>query len=96
MTELASLGGHRLLKHLPQQGWVLFQWKFITIALAHLFRRVKKDQICSDIQWSGLALPRLYSVIDYGLTDRVTVKFLLSHAGHQSDCRVCTFPFEAL
>ena len=86
MTELASLGGRQLLKHLLQQGWVLFRWKFITTALAHLFRRVKKDRIRSNILWSRLALPGLYGIIDYGLTDRVKVKILLSYAGHHSDC----------
>ena len=96
MTELVSLGGHLLLKHLPLQGQVLFWWKFITVALAHLFRRVKKDRIHSDILWSGLALPGLNGIIDYGLTDRVKVKILLSQAGRHSDCRVCTFPFKAL
>ena len=42
--------------------------------MAHLFHRVKKDRIRSDILWSGLALPGLYGIIDYGLTDRVKVK----------------------
>ena len=50
---------------------MLFQWKFIIVALAHLFRRVEKDQIRSDILWSGLALPGLYDIVDYGLTNRV-------------------------
>ena len=41
VTEMVSLGGSQLLKPLLQQGWVLFQWKLITVALAHLFFRVK-------------------------------------------------------
>ena len=50
---------------------MLFQWKFITVALVHLFCKVEKDRIRSDILWPGLALPGLYGIIDYGITDRV-------------------------
>ena len=75
---------------------MLFRWKLITVALAHLFRRVKEDRIHSGILWSRLALPGLYSIIDYGLTDRVKVEILLSYAGRNSDYQVRTFPFEAL
>ena len=65
VTELASLGGRRLLRHLPlaREGVVLVEIYYCCLG-AFVSRR-SKDRIRSDILWSGLALPGLYNTIGY-------------------------------
>ena len=66
MTELASLGWRRLLRHLPlgRVGVVLVEIYYRCLG-AFVSKR-SKDRIRSNILWSGLALPGLYNMIGYG------------------------------
>ena len=65
VTELASLGGRQLLRHLPlaTAGVVLVEIYYRCLG-AFVSKR-SKDRIRSDILWSGLALPGLNNMIGY-------------------------------
>ena len=65
VTELASLGGCRLLRHLPLARAGVVPVEIYYRCLGAFVSKRSKDQIRSDILWSGLALPGLYNTIGY-------------------------------
>ena len=66
MTELVSLGGRRLLRHLPLARVGVVPVEIYYRCLGTFVSKGQKDRIRSDILWSGLALPGLYNTIGYG------------------------------
>ena len=66
VTELASLGGRRLLRHLPLARAGVVPVEIYYRCLGAFVLKGQKDRIRSDILWSGLALPGLYNTIGYG------------------------------